>query len=68
MAATTGAVDRNFFIVGQSLLKGGLCNQRGETVMFESLSVSLPLLNSLMAATGHVAALMTDLIASDVSS
>ena len=45
-----------------------LGNQRGETVIFESLSVNLPLLNSPMAATGHVAALTTEFKACFMSS
>ena len=48
--------------------EGSFGNQRGETVIFESLSVSLPLLNSAMAATGHVAALTTEFSASFRSS
>jgi hypothetical protein len=65
MAATTGAVLRNFFIGSGESKDGGVKtlsqgigtgDQRGETVILLSASVSLPLVNSPKAARGQVAA------------
>ena len=60
MAANTGAVVRNFFIAGKGDVERRKNrpepDQRGETVILSSDSVSLPLVRAPKAARGHVAA------------
>ena len=53
IAATTGAVVRNFFMGSDG--GDGAEDQRGETVTLASSSVSFPLVNSPKAARGQVA-------------
>lgn len=71
IAAKTGAVVRNFFMMVEGMeLRGavsGAACQRGETVMRSADSVSALLVSSLKAASGQLAAAMVLLSASGTS-
>ena len=81
MAAKTGAVVRNFFMAaeaksgkgvglaqrGESAVRISGANQRGETVTLLSFSSNWPLVNSLRAARGQLAAAMVDFSARGTS-
>ena len=77
MAAKTGAVVRNFFMAAEAKSGKGVglaqrgrisgANQRGETVTLLSFSSNWPLVNSLRAARGQLAAAMVDFSARGTS-